>query len=124
MSNPRSFHEAMVASHPPEPDEIWQEVYRSLGLSPREIQVTERILEDLTLEAVAADLGLSPDTVRTHLKRLYRKLGVHSRVRVACRVYRQYVVILTARSPNRSACPSRAAERPADRRNGNPKRPR
>jgi LuxR family maltose regulon positive regulatory protein len=48
-------------------------------LSPRELEVLELLPTGLTAEEIANELVISVNTVRTHLKNLYAKLGVHSR---------------------------------------------
>lgn len=49
------------------------------GLSDREWQVLDLLATGATTEEVAEQLVLSRETVRTHVKRVYRKLGVGSR---------------------------------------------
>ena len=46
------------------------------GLTVREIDILQRLSALSTNEEIAADLFLSPNTVKTHLKSLYRKLEV------------------------------------------------
>jgi LuxR family maltose regulon positive regulatory protein len=48
-------------------------------LSPREIEVLRLLPTGLTAEELAKELFISVNTVRTHMKNLYSKLGVHSR---------------------------------------------
>ena len=48
-------------------------------LSTREWEVLDLLTEDLTLDQIAAVLVISTETVRSHVKNVYRKLGVHSR---------------------------------------------
>jgi LuxR family maltose regulon positive regulatory protein len=48
-------------------------------LSPRELEVLRLLPTGLTAEELADELVISVNTVRTHLKNLYAKLGVHSR---------------------------------------------
>lgn len=48
-------------------------------LSPREREVLELVAGGRTNRQVARELGLSPETVKTLLERLYRKLGVRGR---------------------------------------------
>ena len=50
-----------------------------LRLTPRETEVLGRLVEDATEAQIADALGVSPHTVRTHVKNLYAKLQVHSR---------------------------------------------
>ncbi|MEM1054304.1 MAG: response regulator transcription factor [Bacteroidota bacterium] len=51
----------------------------ALGLTPREQEVLGLIARGDTDAGMAAEMGVSPHTVQTHVKSLYRKLGVHSR---------------------------------------------
>lgn len=51
----------------------------ALHLTPRETDVLARLVEDDTEVAIAESLGVSPHTVRSHVKNLYAKLHVHSR---------------------------------------------
>ena len=48
-------------------------------LSVRERLVLAQVQRGLTVAAIAAELYISPNTVKTHLRRLYRKLGVSTR---------------------------------------------
>jgi DNA-binding CsgD family transcriptional regulator len=49
------------------------------GLSEREREVLEKLLHGKNVPVIASELVISPNTVRSHVKRLYRTLGVHSR---------------------------------------------
>ena len=52
---------------------------RSSGLTPRELSVLEQIASGTTYEQAAAALGVSLNTVRTHIRGLYDKLDASSR---------------------------------------------
>ena len=69
----------------------WKIITRGLGLSPRESQIVRHVLVDEKEKAVAFKLGISAHTVHAHLKRVYWKLGVSSRVELVVRVFREYV---------------------------------
>jgi DNA-binding NarL/FixJ family response regulator len=47
-------------------------------LTPREADVFDLASRGIRREEIAAALFISPDTARTHLQRVYRKLGVHT----------------------------------------------
>jgi DNA-binding NarL/FixJ family response regulator len=49
-------------------------------LTPREREILFLLATGLTNEQVAQQLGLSPETTRTHMKSARRKLGAHTRV--------------------------------------------
>jgi DNA-binding CsgD family transcriptional regulator len=53
---------------------------RSLGLTPRECEILERLAVGESNKEMARSLGISPNTVKTHLARLYEKLEVERRV--------------------------------------------
>lgn len=51
----------------------------SLGLTPREVEVLGLLAAGQANKEIARALGVSPNTVKTHLARLYEKLGAASR---------------------------------------------
>lgn len=51
----------------------------SLGLTPREVEVLGLLAAGQANKEIARALGVSPNTVKTHLARLYEKLGATSR---------------------------------------------
>jgi LuxR family maltose regulon positive regulatory protein len=51
----------------------------AVDLSAREHDVLERVAGMMSTEEIAADLCLSVNTVKTHLKSVYRKLAVNRR---------------------------------------------
>lgn len=52
---------------------------KSLGVSPREYETLELLAAGLSNKEIARKLGVSPNTVKTHLARLYEKLGAARR---------------------------------------------
>ncbi|MBS1895220.1 MAG: hypothetical protein JST59_28295 [Actinobacteria bacterium] len=50
------------------------------GLTPREREIAALVAEDMSDAEIAAAIQISPHTVRQHLKGVYRKLGVRTRV--------------------------------------------
>lgn len=51
----------------------------SLGISEREFEVLEHVAAGRSNKEIAAKLGVSPNTVKTHIARLYEKLGAARR---------------------------------------------
>jgi len=51
----------------------------SLGISPRELVVLKELAAGLSNKEIARRLEVSPNTVKTHLARLYEKLGAERR---------------------------------------------
>ena len=56
------------------------EAAAAYGLTPREVEVTRCLLEGMTADDVARELVISPATAKTHIHRVYEKVGVHSQV--------------------------------------------
>jgi DNA-binding CsgD family transcriptional regulator len=52
---------------------------RSLGLTPRECEILELLAAGQSTKELARDLGISPNTAKTHLASLYQKLAVQRR---------------------------------------------
>ena len=69
---------ASFRKHPPSKDE-------SLNLSAREGQILKLVSEGHSNKMIADQLDMSFDTVRTHLKRVFKKLHVKSRTEAAMR---------------------------------------
>ena len=51
-------------------------------LSPAEAKVVAQLSRGLTNKEIARALGKSPATIKNQLVNVYRKLGVHSRIRL------------------------------------------
>jgi DNA-binding NarL/FixJ family response regulator len=49
-------------------------------LTAREVEILQLLAEGMTHQVVARRLRISPRTVETHVRKSYRKLGVHNRV--------------------------------------------
>ena len=58
----------------------------SLLLSPRELLVAKALGKGKSRPQIARDLGLSAHTVVTMSRRIYQKLGVHSRAELSVRL--------------------------------------
>jgi len=54
-------------------------------LSPRECEILALVAEGASNKAVARDLGLGPETVKTHLKNIFVKLDVERRTQAVLR---------------------------------------
>lgn len=65
---------------PAEPFAPNEAAIRSLGLSPREMDVLRRLALGESNKEIARRFGISPNTVKTHVARVYEKLEVGRRV--------------------------------------------
>jgi DNA-binding CsgD family transcriptional regulator len=57
-------------------------------LTPRELAVVRLLGSGCSYRQVAAQLGISPHTVVSHIKNLYRKLDVHTAAAAVMRTIR------------------------------------
>ncbi|SDC38340.1 DNA-binding response regulator, NarL/FixJ family, contains REC and HTH domains [Geodermatophilus telluris] len=56
----------------------WEAARPLAALTPRERQVLTAMCRGASRQRIAADLAISPNTVRTHVQSVLRKLDVHS----------------------------------------------
>lgn len=61
---------------------------RCPGLTPRELDVCQRVLCGLSHDGIAAELGLALPTVKTYRNRAFQRLGIHFR----SQLYAQFMV--------------------------------
>jgi DNA-binding NarL/FixJ family response regulator len=69
-------------------DETRAEACGETGLTARELEVLEMVARGLPNRTVAEQLFLSDQTVKRHLRKVYRKLGVANRTEAALTAYR------------------------------------
>ena len=62
-----------------EPSYVWSDFGPSLGLTRSEAQIAQKLVDGTRAEAAARELGVCIETVRTHIRRIYNKLGISSR---------------------------------------------
>ena len=68
-------------------DEVRAEACGETGLTARELEVLEMVARGIPNRAVAEELFLSDQTVKRHLRKVYRKLGVANRTEAARTAY-------------------------------------
>ncbi len=51
----------------------------SVTLTPRQLQIAEGVIEGLSYKMIADKLLIKTETVRDHIKSIYRKLDIHSK---------------------------------------------
>lgn len=61
---------------------LWSDVGAHLRLTPSETRILRRLVDGLTVDEAANELAVSVQTVRTHVRRIYAKLGVSNRERL------------------------------------------
>lgn len=65
------------------------------GLSSRELEVLQLLASARTIDEIAAELFLSPHTVRNHVKQVLSKLGAHSQLEAVVMGARRGLVAIT-----------------------------
>lgn len=63
----------------------WSYVKRRYNLTPRECQIAELICQGLRNGKIAKFLRISPGTVKTHTRNIYRKTRVKSKIAMLLR---------------------------------------
>lgn len=58
---------------------IWADFGRVFGLTRAEVCIVKRVIEGERADVMAGDLGVTVETVRTHIRRTYNKLVINSR---------------------------------------------
>lgn len=71
-----------VGPEPPQPQQ-WRDPPSPYGLTPRELQVVELVVDGIDNRAIAEVLDISPHTVASHVTSVLRKLRVANRRAVA-----------------------------------------
>jgi DNA-binding NarL/FixJ family response regulator len=68
------------------PPALWRQLARHLGLTKRQLLVAQMICAECTVPDIARRMERSPSTIASHVRRLYRRLGVRTRVGVVVRL--------------------------------------
>lgn len=68
------------------PDEALAQTLHRAPLTPRERDVVSLLVSGSSTRDIASRTGLTVSTVNTYLKRIFSKLGVHSRVELVARM--------------------------------------
>mgnify|MGYP003515210763 CR=1 FL=1 len=80
-----------------------------MTFSMRESQILDHLQDGQTNKQIGANLGISPNTVRDHIRRMMLRTGVCTRVSLAALWLRQIQVV--ARTPLQAAPERRSGDR-------------
>lgn len=72
------------AQKEPDIEALCAKAARTYDLTRREEDVLRLLVEGRTAPQIAEELVVSPNTVKTHVRNLYRKLGINRRADLAC----------------------------------------
>jgi len=65
---------------------LWANFGPVLGLTSAEVRVAQKLMDGAGAEPIARDLGVGIETVRTHIRRIYNKLGIGGREELFARL--------------------------------------
>jgi len=72
----------------------WPHPENASALSPREHEVTGRLAQGLSGAEIAVELGVSSETVRTHIRNAMRKLEVRTRAQLVAQALHRGLISL------------------------------
>jgi LuxR family maltose regulon positive regulatory protein len=98
LADIRDLQAARATATPPDGPQSPQSLLAPLSGS--EIRVLRYLPTNLTVPEIARELSLSPNTVRTHTRHLYEKLGAHTRAETVDRA-RALRLLAASRRPYR-----------------------
>lgn len=67
----------------------WDHLTKEFSLPPRQRDIVRLLLDGHSDKQIASELGIALPTVRTHMGRLFAKLGVQDRMEVLLRIFRE-----------------------------------
>ena len=66
-------------------DKQWSYLKRRYDLTPRELQIADLVCRGLRNGSIAKHLKIRPGTVKTHVRNIYRKVKVSSKITMLLR---------------------------------------
>ena len=64
----------------------------TIHLSPREQEVVTLLAQGYSYAQIASQLGISENTLKTHIKRIYSKLNVHNRTQAVLEAQKLHLI--------------------------------
>lgn len=80
---------SVVVEHP-RPAQLAPLILRAYGLSGREREIAEAVLQGLSRKAIARRCRIAEDTVDDHLQQIYRKVGVPGRAALSAVIFERF----------------------------------
>jgi DNA-binding NarL/FixJ family response regulator len=65
----------------------WAQLTQRLELTPRQAEIVQHLLLGKSDKQIARELSISVPTVRTHMGRLFQKLGLRDRIELILHVF-------------------------------------
>ena len=67
----------------------WERMTEVFSLPPRQQEIVKLLFSGLGDKQIASQLGIALPTVRTHMGRIFAKLGAHDRSEVLLQLFRE-----------------------------------
>ena len=67
----------------------WSYLKRRYDLTPRELEIADLVCRGLENDRIAEHLAIRPGTVKAHVRNIYRKVKVSSKIRMLLRFIRE-----------------------------------
>lgn len=98
---------------PPLPvnERLLQATLKALHLSPTQAKIVEWILRDASNRQIAAELGISESTLKTHQQRISARTGTRGRMQLAMRVMATSHQVASARASPERTTPRRTTSK-------------
>lgn len=58
----------------------WLYIQRRYRMTPREVQIVKLVCQGLSNKDIAKELNISSGTIKAHIRNIYRKSWVHTRI--------------------------------------------
>ena len=79
-----SYQPASPSAHGPAApllgEKQWSYLQRRYELTPREVQIADLVCQGLRNSSIAKSLNIQPATVQAHVRNIYRKVRVRSKI--------------------------------------------
>ena len=81
-------------------EEHWSYIQRRYRMSPRELQVAKLVCQGFSNDEIATDLKMKKGTVKTHIRNIYRRIQVSSKITMLLKFVDNVTAISTRRGIN------------------------
>lgn len=75
-----------------------QDSFEGLNITPKEKMILEYMVQGNSYKMIAAQMHISNETVKTHIKNIYRKLQVNSSTEAVAKAIKRHII---STSPDR-----------------------
>ena len=79
-------HRWSIENQFPLPPDTWERVAQTMRFSPQQKRIVEQMLKGIRQKQIGPALGLAEPTLRTYLKRIYEREGVHDQMDLLLRI--------------------------------------